>query len=186
MNKNIISAAFDDRIQAERAVADLRSAGVPDRAISVIARHGDETVARTGAGDADRHNIDDKGSGTAKGLGVGAGVGAVAGLAALLIPGVGPFFAAGAVAETLGLVGSSVVTSAAVGAAAGGLTGALMKYGVSEEEARHYDRRINEGAVFVGVDTDHAGVAPQTVRDMLYAAGGRSASVGAAPGGTRY
>lgn len=186
MTRNLVSAAFDDRLQAERAIADLRSAGVPDRAISVIARHGDETVATTGAGDADRHDVDDKGSGTAKGLGVGAGVGAVAGLAALFIPGVGPFIAAGAVAETLGVIGSAAATSAAVGAAAGGLTGALIDYGVSEEEARHYDRRINEGAVFVGVDIDHAGVAPQTVRDVLYAAGGRSAGAGAAPTGTTY
>lgn len=175
MNRNLISAAFDDHMQAERAIGELRRAGVPDGSISVIARHGAETVATSGAGDADRREIDDKGSGTAKGLGVGAGVGAVAGLAGLLIPGVGPFIAAGAVAETLGIVGSAVATSAAVGAAAGGLTGALMKYGVHEDEARYYDRRINEGGVFVGVDADHAGLRPEAVRHILYAAGGRSA-----------
>ena len=175
MKRHIISATFDHRAQAARAIDDLRKAGVPDKSISIIAKQGDETVATDGSGDDDIRDADHKGSGTAKGLGIGAGVGAVAGFTALLIPGVGPFIAAGAVAETLGLIGSAVATSAAVGAVAGGLTGALVKYGVSEDDARHYERRIDGGAPFVGVDADNAGVAPRAVQEILQSAQGRSA-----------
>lgn len=52
MNDNLISAVFDDRSEAERAAADLRSAGVPDSALSVIARR---EGAEGDFGDADTH-----------------------------------------------------------------------------------------------------------------------------------
>jgi hypothetical protein len=38
MSDTIVSAVFDDRAEAERAVSELRSSGVPDAAISLIGR----------------------------------------------------------------------------------------------------------------------------------------------------
>ncbi len=38
MNSRLVSAVFDTRGEAERAVNDLRSAGVKDSAISIVAR----------------------------------------------------------------------------------------------------------------------------------------------------
>ena len=174
MNRRIASAIFDTRAQAERAISELRDAGIRDRDISVL--HQDSDRHR----DNDRHDhdhdhTDNKGSGAAKGAGIGAGVGALAGLAALAIPGVGPFLAMGAVAETLGVIGSAAATSAVVGAAAGVIAGALMDYGVSEEDARYYDRRIHEGGVWVGVDTTNSTADPLTVQRILRDAGGESA-----------
>lgn len=180
-NHNIAAAIFESRAKAEHAVHELRDAGVPDSAISVISLHEGETHTTDGAGH-DRHDHDhhdNKATGAMKGLLTGGGVGAVAGLAALAIPGVGPFIAAGALAETLGAVGSAAVVSGAVGAAAGGLTGALVDYGVDREHAEHYERRIKEGAVFVGVDTRGSESDYRATRAILRAAGGESADTDA-------
>lgn len=169
MSRQIISAIFDSRDDAERAVHQLPTAGIDNGDISVLQRG----EAHHGS---DHHDHSDtKGSGAAKGAGIGAGVGALAGLAALAIPGVGPFLAMGAVAETLGIIGSAAATSAVVGAAAGGISGALMDYGVSEEDARYYDRRMHEGGVRVGVDTSSSSADPAMVARILHDAGGQRA-----------
>jgi hypothetical protein len=176
MQKNIAAAMFRDRDQAERAIRELRDAGVPDKNISVIQLHEDDS-ARTNDS-VERTSLDDhdnKGSGTAKGLATGGAVGAIAGLGALLIPGIGPFIAAGALAETLGAAGSAIVTSGIVGAAAGGLTGALVSYGVDEEHAKYYEKRIREGGILVTVDTSDNPSAYAPTRGILRAAGGESA-----------
>lgn len=174
MNKQLAAAIFDSRREAERAIKELREGGVPDRAISVISLHEGEHETRDGAGHVTDDHGDNKASGTGKGLAIGGGVGAIAGLGALLIPGVGPFIAAGALAETLGAVGSAAVVSGAVGAAAGGLTGALVDYGMSREHAEHYEKRIRDGGVFVAVDTSDSPGDYAAVRAVLRAAGGES------------
>ena len=96
MNNNLISAVFDSRSEAEAAAADLRSAGISDDSLSVIARR---EGAEGDYGDADTHEVKEKGEGLAKGV-IGGGVaGALLGIAALAIPGVGPLAAAGAIAS---------------------------------------------------------------------------------------
>lgn len=176
MNQNIISAVFDSRAGAERAISDLRAAGVSESAVSIIAkRDGDNATTTDGAGTV-RDDGDGTGSGVAKGLGIGAGVGALFGLAALAIPGVGPFIAAGALAQTFGAAGGAVAAGAIVGGTAGGLSGALMNYGVSEEDSRYYEERIGSGGVFVSVDTSDASIDSDKAWDILARAGGHSAS----------
>lgn len=168
MNQNIVSAVFDSRTEAEQAVADLRAAGVRDEAISIIAQHnGQNTTTDGGGADSDGDN-----DGLVKGLVGGAGLGALAGIAALAIPGVGPFVAAGAIAQSA--IGGAAVTGAVLGAAAGGLTGALTDHGVSDEDARYYEGRINSGGVFVSVDTSSAGISPTSALDVMNRSGGHS------------
>jgi hypothetical protein len=177
MRKQIAAAVFETRSGAERAVEELRGAGVPDGAISVIGLHDGEATTEDGSGRTTEvhDHKDNKATGALKGLAVGGGVGAIAGLGALFIPGVGPFIAAGALAETIGAAGSAAVVSGAVGAAAGGLTGALVDYGLSREHAEHYERRIREGDVFVAVDTSGSERDYAAARAVLRAAGGQSA-----------
>lgn len=173
MSRNVATAIFETRVQAETAIDGLRAHGISESAISVISKK-DEAFERDHADHGgDRHeHTDTKASGAGKGVAVGAGAGAIAGLAALAIPGVGPFIAAGAVAETLGAVGSAVATSAAVGGAIGGLTGALMKYGVDEEDARYYDEHLQRGGYWVGVDLDETRADRNDVENILYRSGG--------------
>jgi predicted N-acetyltransferase YhbS len=49
MNDNLVSAVFDSQTEAERAVAQLRVAGVDDSAISLIARNEGRTTTTDGA-----------------------------------------------------------------------------------------------------------------------------------------
>lgn len=172
MSRHVTSAVFDNQIAAEGAVAQLRSAGVSDRDISLIAQHDGETAVHDGRGD----TISDGGSGIAKGVTVGAGVGALAGLAALVIPGIGPFIAAGALTSTLGVAGASVATGALAGAATGGIAGALTDYGVSHDDATYYTERMGSGGVVVTVDLTSAGMDETVVADTLFNAGGHSSS----------
>jgi hypothetical protein len=166
MNDRIVSAVFDSREEAERAISELRSAGVNESALSVIGRHGEEH----GDGDDDGANK----SGAVKGALAGAGIGGLLGVAALAIPGVGPLAAAGAIAASA--IPEAAAIGAAVGATAGGLSGLLTKHGVSEDDASYYEEHINKGGIFVSVNTEEAGVSSETAREILYSHGGHSAS----------
>lgn len=177
MQNKIVAAIYKDCDHAERAIKELRDAGVPEDKISVVQLHQDDDESRTG--DTGRHGSpadhDTKASGSAKGLATGGAVGAIAGLGALLIPGIGPFIAGGALASALGAAGSAAVASGAVGAVAGGLTGALVDYGMDRKHAEYYERRVREGGVLVTVDTSHNPSAYAPTRGILHAAGGEIA-----------
>ena len=166
MNDRIVSAVFDSREEAERAISEVRSAGVNESALSVIGRHGEEHED----GDDDGANK----SGAVKGALAGAGIGGLLGVAALAIPGVGPLAAAGAIAASA--VPEAAAIGAAVGATTGGLSGLLTKHGVSDDDARYFEDRINQGGIFVSVNTDDAGVSSETAREILYSHGGHSAN----------
>lgn len=169
MNDNLVSAVFDSQSEAERAVSQLRNAGVQDSAISVIAQHeqGQDAVTTDGSGEEVAKDV----VGTAA---LGAGAGTLLGIAALAIPGVGPLVAAGAIASAA--IPGAALAGAAIGAAAGGVTGLLKDHGVSGEDADYYEGRINDGGVFVSVDADGATVNRQAAEDILYSSGGHSSS----------
>ena len=168
MTKTVVSAVFDDRTEAERAVTELRSAGIPDDAISLVGRPDDHI-------DDDDRDRDGAGKGSVVGAVAGGGaVGAILGVAALAIPGVGPLAAAGAIAA------SAAPTAAAVGAAAGATTGAIARmltdHDVDSRDAEYYEQHIERGGIFVSVDTRLAEGQAESARDILYRNGGHSAS----------
>ncbi|HEX9948058.1 MAG TPA: hypothetical protein VGA98_11005 [Allosphingosinicella sp.] len=172
MHQNLVSAVFDSHSEAERAVTELRSAGVRDSALSIVHQHEGKNTTSDGSGS----TTDEGGnkSGLVKGLLGGGAVGAALGVAALAIPGVGPLAAAGAIAASAVPEGAAI--GAALGAAGGGLSGYLSKHGVDEEDARYYEERIKTGGVFVSVDTSDSGIDAETAREILYRSGGHSAS----------
>jgi hypothetical protein len=113
---NRVSALFDTPAAAQQAVAALRSMGVNESQMSIVAQ---QSHATAGGGTGHGH---DAGSDVAKGTLAGAGVGTLFGIAAALIPGVGPFITAGTLLTTaLGAVGGGAVAGAVVG----GTTGAV-------------------------------------------------------------
>ncbi|HEX9954077.1 MAG TPA: hypothetical protein VGB48_02545 [Allosphingosinicella sp.] len=171
MTQNIVSAVFDSHSEAEAAVGELRQAGVSDSALSVIAR---QDSGSGNYGGADTHEAKKKGEGLIKGALAGGGVGALLGIAALAIPGVGPLAAAGAIAASA--VPEAAAIGAGAGALAGGLSGLLKKHGVSDEDAGYYENRIGEGGVFVSVDTSTSGITGEAAQEILFRAGGHSAS----------
>jgi hypothetical protein len=171
MSQNIVSAIFDSHSDAENAVRELRQAGVRDSALSVIATR---DSGGGDYGDADTTEVKEKGEGLIKGALAGGGVGALLGIAALAIPGVGPLAAAGAIAASV--VPEAAAIGAGVGALAGGLTGLLTKHGVSEEDASYYEGRINDGGVFVSVDTSDLSIEREAAQNILYRFNGHNAS----------
>ena len=140
-------AAYNTRDDAERALTDLRNAGVPDDSISVIGNRDyvDDDIAGVDV-DTTGEAIADVAGKTA----AGAGIGALLGVAAMAIPGVGPLVAGGAIAQAA--AGGAALTGTAVGAAAGGLAGLLTDHGIDEDDAAYYEDRVNEGGLFVSVD----------------------------------
>ena len=169
MRNNVISAVFDSREEAERAVAELRSAGVSDQSVSIIARDEGRTTATDGTGADTGEKAEDAGKGA---LG-GAVLGGILGVAALAIPGVGPLAAAGAIAS--GAIPGAAAIGAGVGAAAGGLTGLLKDHGIDENDASYYEDRIKQGGTFVSVSEDGA-FDSQRAREILYRNGGHNSS----------
>jgi hypothetical protein len=169
-----VTAVFLDRPQAERAVIELRRLGISDANLSIISR-------RTSDVEVERGRDDESVAGRmVKGTIAGAGVGSLFGLAAALIPGVGPFITAGALAATLGATGGAAAAGAIVGATSGALAGALTKVGYSKDEAEFYAPAIEAGGILVAIESDV--VSSDQLRSELVRLGG---SVYGAPGGRR-
>lgn len=171
-----VTAIFDNRQDAERAIDWLRGQGVPNDSISVIAGSGDGNYS---AGTADRTNVDDDpGSDAARGAGTGAlagaGVGALFGLAAALIPGIGPFVTAGALATWLGsATAGAAVSGAIVGGTSGAVAGALSKWGLDQADADYYGGEIERGGTFLAVDLDSTTLTRAEILDAFRGFGGR-------------
>lgn len=60
-----------------------------------------------------------------------------------MIPGVGPFIAAGPIV--------AAITGAGVGSAIGGIAGALIGLGVPELEAKRYETEVKKGGLLLSV-----------------------------------
>jgi len=143
--RSTVVGVFEDRAHADQAIAELKRTGFRDDQIGVAMRHAEGMGDAISAGDADESNA---GSGAVAGALTGLGLGALAGLGVLagVIPVVGPAIAGG----TLGII----LSNAAAGAAAVGLTGALIGYGIPEEEAGYYHNEFEAGRTIVTVQAD--------------------------------
>jgi hypothetical protein len=161
-----VTAVFNDRTRAELAVIELRRLGVKDTDLSFVARNEEEAVA-AGA------STDTAGKRAAKGAAAGAGAGVLFGLAALAIPGIGPFITAGGLASALGTTGGALAAGAIVGGTSGAIAGALSKAGYSQEEAEFYGPSVERGGVLVAVDTEGM-VSPDQTREVFARHGGSS------------
>lgn len=134
---------FKTREAADRAISDLRAAGYRDSQIGLVGldKKG-KTVRTDGAGETKT------GEGLAIGAAAGAATGAAVGLGILagVIPVIGPAIMAG----TLG----TILTNAVGGAAIAGLAGALVGWGMPEDEAKYYEGEVKAGRFLVTVEND--------------------------------
>lgn len=163
-------AIFDNHDHATRAVSDLRSAGVQDDSISVVAHHGRKTTTT----DADGNVTDEEHTNLLRGILGGGALGAGLGIAALAIPGVGPLAAAGAIAASA--VPEAIGIGALAGAAFGSVNEVLKAHGVDDDDAEYYNPRMKDGAVFMAVDDEKSGYDPGRTADVMYGAGGHNRS----------
>lgn len=141
MSRTVVGA-FASHDEADEVVKELEHNGVPNKDISVIAKHDGSTEKGHPTG----HGTHDLSSGIGWGAAGGGAVGLLASAGALAIPGIGPILAMGPLAATL------------TGAAAGGLVGGLMDYGIPKQESEHLEQRVKQGDVLVAVKTDQGEV----------------------------
>src|SRR3569833_2198920 len=137
-----ISALFDTYDEAVSAVRSLKDAGIPADDISLVANNAKGLIKE----ETHTHSETNASKGAGLGAATGAGVGLLAGLGALAIPGVGPVVAAGWLLST--------AVGAALGATSGGILGALLKAGVSEEDAHVYAEGVRRGGTLVPARVD--------------------------------
>ena len=125
--------------EAQQAVNALQEAGFTSSDVSYVAHDGTGVFS-----DAIRARVPSS-SGTAKGMAAGGVSGLLLGLAAVAVPGIGPLVAAGPIAA--GLAG------AGVGAATGGMLGALADIGVPEKDGEYWSRAVSQGGALVIIRT---------------------------------
>lgn len=155
MATNTILGIFDDPQAARRAVETLRDGRLDLQDVSIISR-----ATETGA---PVSSADDVSAG--EGATVGAVWGGLIGLAALLIPGVGPFVAFGALGAAL--------TGAVTGAVVGGVAAALIDFGdISPAEAHEYEAQVHQGKTLIAVKSREEDATE--VRRILASAGAAS------------
>lgn len=138
-----ISGVFESRKDAERAVDELRKAGIPDNRIGLVTpgTDGDQLEAGLPVTDTERPGMG-KAMGAAVGGAMGAAGGATLGLAAasLAVPGIGPLLAFGMVgAALLGVVGATA------GAAVGDEVEEQLGEGVPHEDIYLYEDALRHG-----------------------------------------
>jgi len=140
-NEPVVVGIFPSRTEAERAIDDLKQAGFEKDDIGFAIRGSEPGGMITDSA------LTKDSSGAEKGIITGGLAGGIIGaLAALTIPGAGPVLAAGVLTTALGF--------GAAGMATGGILGAMMGLGVSEEEAKVYESEFYAGRAILTV---HAG-----------------------------
>lgn len=141
---HLVLGMFSDSKDAGNAVKELKNKGYTDN-ISVVAKKDD--------GDVNVTDVKGRGPEVAKNAAGGATLGALAGLIAsvstVLLPTGLSLFVSGPLALIWGLTGATT------GALVGGIYGALKKVGISDEDAKVLEGRIDRGDVLVAVTTDH-------------------------------
>jgi uncharacterized membrane protein len=154
-----IIGIFDTLREAQRAMEMLRDSHLSLDDVSVVSRAAEHGVTVEGGDDVS----------ASEGATVGAVWGGVVGLAALVIPGVGPIIAGGALATAV----ASALTGALTGAIVGGITAGLINFAnISEDEARQYEVLVHDGKTLVAVKASDD--ATRHVRRVLTKAGAES------------
>lgn len=166
--RHLITAIFNDRQFAEKSVSQLRGAGIPDTAISLLWKA--SQFIDTEAGWENGHS-----KLSVAGAVAGGGVaGAMLGVAILAIPGVGPVAAAGAIAAS---AFSSIATvSGLIGATGGAIAKMLTDHDVDGVSATFYEQQIRRGKIFVAVDTRLAEGKDEQIRNILKENRGRTST----------
>jgi hypothetical protein len=161
--QSTVVGVFDDRLQADRAIDELRRAGFSDDRIGVAMRYDTTSGTMGDAADTAVGDSDDTQAGTGAVAGIlgGLGLGALAGLGVLsgVIPVIGPAIAGG----TLGII----LSNAAIGAGVGGLVGALAGAGIPEDEAEYYQGEFESGRVIVTVRPDDRADEARVIMDRF-------------------
>ena len=153
MSHPLVLALFESPANAARAARDLRTLGVPQQQVSIVARSHDEEgeLARVTDTSPGSEIEDSRVAGRLGELGAH-----LLAAIALIVPGIGPIVADGPLAAGLG---------EAAGHVGGGLARTLERAGLSAEDAERWESRIEAGAILVGAHISGQDVA--AVREVM-------------------
>ncbi len=166
-----VVGVFNSFTDAKRGVAILRSLGIPENRVSILAPGTSEArfEATLSAIDAEQPGMG-RAMGGAVGGAIGVATGATVGAAAatILVPGVGPVV-------TFGLIGAALFGGG--GATAGALAGKALEAGIAQglphDEVYIYEDALRRGRTVVIALADSESVAEQS-RGELFRAGAES------------
>ena len=139
---------FSTRQEAEQAMHRLRDSGFHMDRISVVAKSGEGLRDLTTDGDYDPNKSsteqarDGAGAGATAGALTGGAIGLIGSLGVLAIPGVG-------LAAEVGFLLASTLLGSGIGAASGGLLGALIGWGIPEDQANYYNNRVYNNSEYL-------------------------------------
>jgi hypothetical protein len=156
---------FRDEDTVVRTIEALRAAGFANEDISALLP--DTRATRDFAHEKHTKAPEGAAAGATAGVLAGGTFGLLLGIGAIVIPGLGPFLAAGPIMAAL--------AGAGVGAAAGTLTGALIGMGIPEYEAKRYESFINDGGMLLSVHSRDREMAKRA-RSILDGFGGHDIS----------
>lgn len=142
MSKEIITALFASRVEAENALAKLEHAGYTDKEMTMLIT--DDTRAKH-FGIKENTKAEE---GTADGAIIGGLAGAIGmsliSAGSLAIPGLNLIVSGTIIGGLVGL---------GAGAVTGGLVGALIGAGIPEHEAKLYENALKKGAFLLAIET---------------------------------
>jgi hypothetical protein len=163
--KKALFGLAESEAQAVSIFNQLKVAGFSDDDISVLFL--DSEATRHFAHEQHTKAPEGAAAGAGGGVVIGGALGWPVGIGTLVIPGVGPFIAAGPIMAAL--------AGAGAGAAAEGLTGALIGMGVPEYEAKQYEEKMKGGNILISVHTEE-GIERTRVKEIFKNAGAVTAA----------
>ncbi|MGH7871119.1 MAG: DUF3341 domain-containing protein [Candidatus Binatia bacterium] len=137
---------YSNQVGLEECLVSLREADFRKEDISVL--YPDNVGTKDFAHEKSTKAPEGASAGAGTGAVIGGILGWLAGIGAIVIPGVGPFIAAGPIMAALAGVGA--------GGVLGGITGSLIGLGIPEYEAKRYEGRIKKGGILISVHCDDA------------------------------
>lgn len=150
---------FPSRMEAQKAIDALDAMGYDASAVGYLDRHRDGDVdVSAGPEKAVDEGVKGVAGGAAGGAAVGAGAGLLASAGLALIPGIGPFLAAGTLLGTLG----ATAAGAAGGAVLGGVAGTIFGASTDDEHSTYYREGVDQGGSIVTVAVDEGSVSEVT------------------------
>lgn len=144
-----VFGAFETRMELESTVDNLKAQGFRNSDISVLIPNGDENnggLVDINADDFETKASEGAETGAIGGIAFGGALGWLAGAGALMIPGVGPFVAAGPI--------MGAIAGAGIAGTIGGVAGALIGSGIPENEAKKYEEYLKGGSMLLSVHAD--------------------------------
>lgn len=140
-SKTATFGIFHSRVSVDSAVESLRRAGFSMSDVSVLMS--DKTSTQEFAHEKHTKAPEGAATGASTGAVLGGALGWAVGIGALAIPGVGPLVAAGPIMAAL--------AGAGIGGTVGGLSGAIIGFGIPEYEAKRYEGAVKDGGTLLSV-----------------------------------